>query len=220
MCHLFATIAQFAVASVCFQLFFFVVCTEFSDEISLFPPVLYCHRCLSIFGDRSSLEYHQQIAHFEERAKAKVYACEYSKCGRLFSQPWQLKNHQIKCHNANRFQCNFCQKGFKEKRKLIYHQRIHTNERSEVCKFCKLTFTDPSTLRQHVNNVHGDNFKPFLCKKCGKRFAKMSVLQSHWKTHLVPVEDRKKYQCDFCDSKFTMKWNKNKHERKYHHAVV
>jgi len=49
--------------------------------------------------------------------------------------------------------------------------------------------------------------KPFSCRKCGKRFAKESLLKSHWKTHgtkKVNVEDKNKsntasmMKCPYC----------------------
>ena len=145
--------------------------------------------------------------------------CDHVGCYKKFSQIFQLNNHKQKQHSKYRYKCSFCKKGFAEKRKLKYHERIHLNDRKEICKFCKQTFIDPSTLRQHINNIHDNIPKRYLCKKCGKRFAKLSLLQSHWKTHLISIDERKLFNCDYCHSQFTLKSNKNKHLKKYHSDI-
>eukprot|EP01083_Nonionella_stella_P304742 1060247_1 len=147
---------------------------------------------------------------------AKIFVCDHHQCNRRFSKIIQLQNHKMKCHLTIKYQCSFCDRGFREKRKQIYHERTHLNDRKERCPFCKKTFCDPSTLRQHIHNIHDNVPKPYLCKKCGKRFAKLSLLQIHWKTHLVSVQQRKLYECEYCNSSFTTKSNRNKHLKKYH----
>ena len=162
------------------------------------------------------MEFHQRTQHFDDRRDAKIFTCDANNCNLKFSKLYQLNNHKLKKHSTDRYKCSFCNKGFKEKRKLSFHQRIHLNDRKEICKFCKKKFTDPSTLRQHINNVHDDVPKQYLCKKCGKRFSKLSLLKSHYKTHFISVNSRKIYGCDYCNTQFTSKSNKNKHLRKYH----
>eukprot|EP01084_Bolivina_argentea_P262967 444917_1 len=137
---------------------------------------LYCHRCLAIFMDRKSLDKHQRKIHIINKQK----------------------NNKIKV-NELKYKCIFCKKGFKEKRKQIYHQRIHINDRKEKCKFCSKTFTDPSTKRQHIINIHSSvGTKKYACKKCNKPFNKLSLLKIHWKIHQSNVDQRKIYKCQYC----------------------
>ena len=56
-----------------------------------------------------------------------------------------------------------------------------------VCKFCPLSFTKPSSLKEHVNGIHL-RIKMFHCKMCGEAFKWRSLLSSH----------RKKF-CPFTD---------------------
>jgi len=182
----------------------------------------FCHRpkCLAIFADQKQLNQHQKVVHFQERLDAKTHHCDHPKCHKSFSTAALLSKHKL-CgkHNSSRFQCPICKKGFAERLKMEYHQRTHFKDKPEICKFCKKSFTNPSTLGNHIKTIHGTAMKPFSCRKCGKRFAKESLLKAHWKTHgtkKVNVEDKNKsntpsmMRCPYCpdgDSKRYTRWS-------------
>lgn len=64
--------------------------------------------------------------------------------------------------------------------------RTHTKEKKEKCKYCKVSFTDPSGLRQHIKRFHKETivWNPYLCRLCKKSFTKKKELEKHIMTHL------------------------------------
>ena len=55
--------------------------------------------------------------------------------------------------NSQTFQCDTCGKIFKNSRNFIYHLRIHSGEKPYECSTCNLSFTQPSILKSHQNNL-------------------------------------------------------------------
>merc|ERR1712157_491040 len=85
---------------------------------------------------------------------------------------------------------------------MEYHRRTHLKEKLEKCSFCKKSFVNPSTLRNHIKTVHNEMVKPYSCRKCEKRFAKESLLKIHWKIHFNAVGDQTEmessFKCPYC----------------------
>eukprot|EP01083_Nonionella_stella_P084592 234219_1 len=109
-----------------------------------------------------------------------------------------------------------CNKAFANKRNLMVHSRSHRNDRREKCKFCHHSFCDPSTLKNHIKNVHCEVIpKQFICKLCHKKFARKYPLQKHLETHSNYL-NRKLFQCTQCDKSFTFKSNRTRHNKKFH----
>ena len=67
----------------------------------------------------------------------------------------QVLNLPDQLNKPFKFQCEFCQKPFKDSWSYKCHRRTHTGE------------------------------KPFKCEKCGKAFSLKGNLKKHWMTHLV-----------------------------------
>ena len=59
--------------------------------------------------------------------------------------------------------------------------RIHTNENPYECDFCDKVFRDSSDLKKHVR-TH-TNERPYECDVCEKRFRQSHHLQSHKLIH-------------------------------------
>lgn len=52
--------------------------------------------------------------------------------------------------------CKKCGKRFPVERSLRRHFRIHTEERSFVCRFCGIKYSRKTSLRDHLKKRHGD----------------------------------------------------------------
>ncbi|XP_053722606.1 zinc finger protein 37-like [Synchiropus splendidus] len=117
------------------------------------------------------------------------------------------------------FQCDLCQRGFKDKHALTKHERTHHKLYCSVCRRvlkntaqlerhksshlpfhctrCEKTFTVFKHLISHCRFLH-KLCAPFQCLRCPKSFSKLQILIKHeWKhTGHLP------FQCAQCGSKF------------------
>ena len=87
------------------------------------------------------------------------------------------------------FRCKHegCTKEFNKSWNLVYHARVHTNE------------------------------KPFKCTHCLESFAQKGNLKRHMKIHSeTPLNSRKTLQCNICLKKYTTKFNLKVHKQTKH----
>ena len=191
--------------------------------------VVYCTQCYEIFSDRKLLVSHQikvhdrQMSNINDNKKNKLYFCNIESCNKSYLSQHNLNRHKLT--HSKPFKCNFnknlCNKSFSTHWDLKMHLRIHSNLKLEKCNFCKLSFTNPSTLRKHKQYVHknGVNEKEFICKKCHKRFSRKESLMRHLeKVHNHNDNNKNKiiHKCNLCLTTFKYKYNLNRHLRDYH----
>ena len=195
------------------------------------PSVFVCRSCFGIFGNWQQLFDHKKKyrrldddwngIQFPHRSDPNaVHHCDHDGCGRQFVDLRSLTKH--KRTHSKPFQCTAlirggvaCGKSFGNKRNLKIHARSHRNDRREKCSFCGLTFCDPSTLRKHVQRVHTGDPRPYSCRLCLKRFAQKHALQQHLAIHSNDG-GRHMFSCHSCDMTFTVKSNRDRHQKKYH----
>ncbi|XP_069482358.1 zinc finger protein 398-like isoform X2 [Ambystoma mexicanum] len=83
------------------------------------------------------------------------------------------------------FQCRECHKSFTQKRYLICHLRIHSEERPFQCTECDKSFCHKHHLIGHQRTHSGE--KPFQCSKCTKSFTWKDSLRRHERTHMEDI---------------------------------
>lgn len=103
--------------------------------------------------------------------------------------------------------CHFCNKQFKKLFNLKQHIRTHTNERPLKCDHCEKRFNDRSSMNKHIRTIHAD-FRPHICKTCGKSFSSTSHMMEHQVTHT----NNKGFACNLCEKKFAFRSSLNKHK--------
>eukprot|EP01084_Bolivina_argentea_P131722 232468_1 len=144
-----------------------------------------------------AIELHRNICRFQ------FFCCRY--CFGIFINREKLLIHQKTYNHINNKQiisykiknktintCKFCHKQFNRKWELKMHERIHRNIRPEICKFCNKTFTEPSTKRKHIKQIHNNGIpKPYKCKKCYKQFRMKKELKNHLTSHLKRQKKKK-----------------------------
>ncbi|KAK6441418.1 hypothetical protein LTR95_002344 [Oleoguttula sp. CCFEE 5521] len=137
--------------------------------------------------------------------RAKVFACAWEGCGRMFDRPARVEIHMRGSHTKEKpFICpeNGCDKRFFRKEHLAAHTKSkHEDARDHVCDYiikdgdeCGKSFHTAQKLKKHVA-MHEEK-EDKTCADCGQVFRKQETLQRHIKSaHL----DEPAYRCTHAD---------------------
>ena len=77
------------------------------------------------------------------------------------------------------------------------NKKDNSNSQIFECELCEKTFKDKTNLTKHLNNVHNIRKETFHCEQCDNKFATNSGLTRHVK--IVHSEDSMALKCDICD---------------------
>ncbi|TKC41116.1 hypothetical protein EI555_008867 [Monodon monoceros] len=144
------------------------------------------------------------INHSRNYTRMKTFECNI--CEKIFKQLIHLTEH-MRIHTGEKpFRCKECGKAFSQSSSLIPHQRIHTGEKPYECKECGKTFRHPSSLTQHVRIHTGE--KPYECGVCEKAFSQSIGLIQHLRTHVR----EKPFTCKDCGKAFFQIRHLRQHE--------
>ena len=105
-------------------------------------------------------------------------------CGIVFPNKTRLKEHSKNIHPQKpkkQYNCGHC--NFISVHKIVVqeHERTHSDERPDVCKFCGKGFKSKGILRNHERLHTG--VKPYACKYCDSQFVQRTSIKLHVKTH-------------------------------------
>lgn len=140
----------------------------------------------------------------------KTYKC--GECGKSLSQSSNLTEHYrlhsgerpwvwraldanpilsgVREHTGERpYECDKCEKLFRQSFRLVEHQQIHTTMRLYACNQCKKSFSQKVTLivHQRVNTRE----RPYKCGEYGKSFSQSSNLIENCQIHTI----EEPYEC-------------------------
>ncbi|XP_023212282.1 zinc finger protein 226-like [Centruroides sculpturatus] len=136
----------------------------------------------------------------------RVHACNI--CGKEFKSKYMLLYHE-RIHNEDRpFKCDICSKSFKRKDYLKIHHTTHSDERNYSCPVCNKYFKTKVNLEAH-KVVHNNQFN-YTCHICNKSFKRSASLKHHSPIH----SNEYKYSCGICNKYF-----KTKNHLSYHKLV-
>ena len=132
-----------------------------------------------------------------------IYACVA--CGDLFQNKNYLLRHE-RIHDIYKsltkpgeksFVCRICRKTFLQRSSLDEHRKIHSGDNPYKCDICEKTFTQTGTLDEHKRIHTGE--KPYACEICKKTFRKSGNLTEHKRVHT----GEKPYSCDVCQKSYS-----------------
>jgi len=159
--------------------------------------------------------------------REKRYACDFPDCGKAFSRPVRLAEHQRSHTNDRPFVCSHggCDKAFLRDSHLKHHVKsVHENRRDWVCDWpgCDKAFATGQRMRNH-RKTHDDK-EQCKCTKCGQYFRKQETLQRH--IVAVHMQD-KPYICDHmnegtgvvCGRKFKQSQQMIGHQNREHSGI-
>lgn len=132
-----------------------------------------------------------------------------SVCGRECANPSTLFIHMRSHTNEKPFQCEFCDKRYKDSGSLKRHSirnHIKTRERRYICESCGKGFYSKTDIIIHLRTHTGET--PYSCSECNALFTQLSSLIRHKKKHL----GEKTEACDICFKKFITKDSLKKHQ--------
>ncbi|XP_018017588.1 zinc finger protein Aiolos [Hyalella azteca] len=96
----------------------------------------------------------------------------------------------------NYVECSVCFKKIKES-SMKQHFKTHSGVRPHRCDICGTYFTRRGDVCRHKRVVHG-KVRPYVCRKCNKKFPDRTLLVSH----LVNHDKTTFYECSVCNFKF------------------
>ncbi|GAA5983908.1 hypothetical protein JCM11641_006418 [Rhodosporidiobolus odoratus] len=148
--------------------------------------------------------------------RLKKYMCTWPGCGKCYTRPARLEEHQ-RAHTGERpFECPSCDATFARDSHLKAHARTHQTEEDKkyVCdeEGCEKKFWTNQHLKKHVDVVHRG--KTYDCPTCDLSFKKHHLLRTHIAEEHSP-EGADPFQCEHpgCGRTFKQKVHLKAHEK-------
>ncbi|XP_055324162.1 zinc finger protein OZF-like [Sitodiplosis mosellana] len=147
-----------------------------------------CDKCNKKCKSAKTLMNHMKLRHME-------HICDI--CGKELGSLVSYQAHVTLHSNKHKFNCSYCNKGFRAKSLLETHIVIHTpKEFNFTCHICGQNFIHQRSHRLHLK--WHQNPRPYQCVQCEKSYKHSSHLAIHRRTH----SGERPNACQFCDRRF------------------
>ena len=150
-----------------------------------------CSPCGKLFGDRTKLKAHNDIAHTYD-----VQMCEV--CSKEFKNRISLRHHVRDVHTIDTINCKECDKQFKNKYRLEVHMKcFHERSLDCICYVCGKKYKNDYALKRHMKRVclnkqlmtrrhkkfaidgKEEGSEGRYCKECDRTFGTEKALRRH-----------------------------------------
>lgn len=149
-----------------------------------------CDSCNEDFENEVELLVHDSNVHSDSVTPAgNNLQCLLCRKRTIIASKPLLAQH-IAVHLMKKYACHLCKKQYCTRAALRLHHKAHNY--NYECKVCGNPFATNSSLKGHMQNVHGSN--RYICQFCGKIYSRKIGLTQHLHTH----SDQKKYACELC----------------------
>lgn len=130
------------------------------------------------------------------------------------------------------FECSTCYRKYAMESSLQRHimYECKKNPTSILCYHCKISFTDKSSLDDHIKLNHPTTVstskanlvaekkpKTYTCADCGKSFKRKSNMMYHANTD---CEKKPSFFCQYCDYSCKRGWNLFRHVKNQHSVIL
>ncbi|XP_075205529.1 uncharacterized protein LOC142311212 isoform X1 [Anomaloglossus baeobatrachus] len=147
----------------------------------------------------------KKISSFGKQTKKKEFVC--LDCGKHFPNKRYLLIHKKVHSEENPFHCPACGESFEDSEGFVAHQKNPACEKPFSCSECGKRFKSRYNSEYH-KKIHTEN-KKYLCPVCGKSFRKQSCFMVHQRTHT----GEKPYACPECGRCFSQNASLISHQR-------
>uniref|UniRef100_A0A0A1WCZ8 Krueppel homologous protein 1 n=1 Tax=Zeugodacus cucurbitae TaxID=28588 RepID=A0A0A1WCZ8_ZEUCU len=115
---------------------------------------------------------------------------------------------------SGKYSCEYCQKVFKNRSRMLTHRRSHEPDRPKYeCEECGRLYATKQAKDVHVRSYHNRN--GLKCPICDKVFVINKLLEVHMRYHTGDFP----YVCDICGQKFAQMCHLNTHKNVKHNSV-
>ena len=91
--------------------------------------------------------------------------------------------HMNSIHEGVRYNCEKCDKSFTDSSSMKAHVRnVHEGRRKNKCELCNKAFSCLSNLKYHINSAHEGFKKGHKCEICQKSYCTSYYLDAHIKS--------------------------------------
>ncbi|XP_039292977.1 zinc finger protein 470 [Nilaparvata lugens] len=192
-----------------------------------------CRTCGEFFESSVAMRAHQQLCHgnepsFNVNANANANTSGDShyggdqhrcmSCGEICDSVEELAAHVAQTHTSGDQEmdsstCIQCGKVCKDRRSLLKHSWVHSENRSFPCQSCNKRFHSRARLRRHMMS-HRD--KAVVCSDCGDEFPDGRALLSHRHSHASSASGAhpaRSFPCHDCGKTFGSRSSQQIHVR-------